>query len=219
MRRRHTERVFRQRFCVADGCGTVFYICCCCDRGHRYCSDRCRQKARRQQCCEANRKHQQTPHGREDHRAHQQDYRDRQRQARLTDPSSLAQSASDKIVTLRVQASMKPAALGQIDTPISRTHPSSVARSGSDPIPWIPVPASAISFTTALEEDPPIRVTDHSSPGQSVFGRIVPIPGHAPQISRAGALDQIDTSNRWVVCVICRRRGLWKADLDTGRAP
>src|SRR4030095_3371827 len=37
-----------------------------CDRGQRYCTDRCRSKARREQRRAANRRHQQTPEGRLD---------------------------------------------------------------------------------------------------------------------------------------------------------
>lgn len=79
--------VFRRRFCFASGCGVAFSICRCCDRGHRYCSERCRQKARRQQCREANRKHQQSLEGKLDHRDRQRAYRERQRR-RVTDHGS-----------------------------------------------------------------------------------------------------------------------------------
>ncbi len=48
-----------------------------------YCSVRCRQQARRQQCREANRRHQQSPGGRLDHRDRQRAYR--RRPERVTD--------------------------------------------------------------------------------------------------------------------------------------
>jgi hypothetical protein len=70
--------VYRRRLCAAD-CGTVFYICRSCDRGQRYCSDRCRQKNRRSQRRQANRKHQQSPEGRLDHRDRQRLWRERRR--------------------------------------------------------------------------------------------------------------------------------------------
>src|SRR5215510_5158817 len=38
------EKPFRQRFCLASGCGAMFFICPHCDRGQRYCSDNCRQR-------------------------------------------------------------------------------------------------------------------------------------------------------------------------------
>ena len=37
------EELLRRRICRGVGCGAVFWICCHCDRGHRYCSDRCRR--------------------------------------------------------------------------------------------------------------------------------------------------------------------------------
>ena len=39
------EAPLRQRFCRGADCGAVFWICRHCDRGHRYCCARCRQKA------------------------------------------------------------------------------------------------------------------------------------------------------------------------------
>ena len=59
----HGEAVLRQRICLGQGCHAVFFICAHCDRGHRYCSDQCRQQARRQQRRRANRRHQQSPEG------------------------------------------------------------------------------------------------------------------------------------------------------------
>lgn len=66
----------------------VFYLCARCDHGQRYCSDRCRQKARRQQQRAANRRHQQSPEGRLDHRDRQREYRRRRQAARVTDQRS-----------------------------------------------------------------------------------------------------------------------------------
>lgn len=79
--------VFRQRVCHWPACGTVFYLCRRCDRGQRYCSPHCRQKALHRQRRQANRRHQQTPEGRADHRDRQREYRQRQH-ARVTDKSS-----------------------------------------------------------------------------------------------------------------------------------
>ena len=72
----------------------VFYICCHCYRGQRYCSSRCREKSRRLQCREANRRYEQSLglEGREDHRARQCQYRQR-RKSRVTDQSSPRSSA------------------------------------------------------------------------------------------------------------------------------
>ena len=92
------EELLRRRNCRGAGCGGVFWICCHCDRGHRYCSDRCRRKKRRQQRRDANRRHQQSQEGRLDHRDRQRDYRERRRR-RVTDHTSPAASGSDSIVT------------------------------------------------------------------------------------------------------------------------
>ena len=43
------SELLRRRICRGSGCGVVFWICRHCDRGHRYCGERCRQKKRRQQ--------------------------------------------------------------------------------------------------------------------------------------------------------------------------
>jgi len=75
----------------------VFYLCPHCDRGQRYCSLRCRQKSRRRQRREANRRHQQSPEGRLDHRDRQRTYRQRQR-ARVTDQSSLRSPSGANLI-------------------------------------------------------------------------------------------------------------------------
>lgn len=88
------DLIFRQRLCR---CGTTFYICRSCDRGHRYCSERCRLKARRQQRREANRRHQQSFEGRLDHRDRQRLYRQRllRRKISVTDQGSLDRNLSE----------------------------------------------------------------------------------------------------------------------------
>jgi hypothetical protein len=90
------DLVLRQRLCR---CGTTFYICRSCDRGHRYCSERCRLKARREQRREANRRHQQSLEGRLDHRDRQRLYRQRLRSRKksVTDQGSLDRNPSDTI--------------------------------------------------------------------------------------------------------------------------
>jgi hypothetical protein len=84
----HGEVVLRQRPCL--GCQALFLICEHCDRGHRYCSLECRHQARLQQRRRANRRHQQSPEGRLDHRDRQRQYRERCGQARVTDQGSLS---------------------------------------------------------------------------------------------------------------------------------
>ena len=79
--------LLRQRQCRAEPCGAVFYLCSSCDRGQRYCSERCREKARRQQRRAANRRHQGSDEGRLDHRDRQREYRLRT-VGRVTDQGS-----------------------------------------------------------------------------------------------------------------------------------
>ena len=86
----HGEVVLRQRVCRGQGCQTVFWICTHCDRGQRYCSLACRTEARRRQHRAANRRYQQSPEGRLDHRDRQQQYRERRCRPRVTDQSSLS---------------------------------------------------------------------------------------------------------------------------------
>ena len=65
---------------VCDLCGLVAYICSWCDRGHRYCSSRCRRRARRRSLRAAGRRYQQSRRGRFLHARRQAAYR-RRRQA------------------------------------------------------------------------------------------------------------------------------------------
>lgn len=67
--------LFRQRQCRAKSCGAVFYLCRSCDRGQVYCTERCREKSRREQRRAANRRHQRSDEGRLDHRDRQREYR------------------------------------------------------------------------------------------------------------------------------------------------
>ena len=90
------EALLRRRICRGADCGAVFWICRHCDRGHRYCSDRCRQKTRRQQGRDANRRHQKSPEGRLDHRDRQRVYRERCRR-RVTDQPSAGRTRSGNI--------------------------------------------------------------------------------------------------------------------------
>ena len=92
------EVVLRQLSCRWPGCGLVFYICSSCYRGHRYCGDRCRKKARREQRRRANQRHQQSREGRLDHRDRQRAYRERCRLRRVTDHTSAGKGRSVKIV-------------------------------------------------------------------------------------------------------------------------
>ena len=116
---------FRQRVCRFPPCGAVFYLCRHCDRGQRYCSSRCREKARRLQRREANRRHQQSPEGRLDHRDRQRAYRRRRLRARVTDQSSLPASPG---VNLTVRPMREP--LEAASTPVLRPLPGAEIFSG-----------------------------------------------------------------------------------------
>jgi hypothetical protein len=85
----HEEVVLRPRFCFASECRALFFLCAHCDRGQRYCSLVCRQRSRLRQRRSANRRHQQSPEGRLDHRDRQRQYRERHCRARVTDQGSI----------------------------------------------------------------------------------------------------------------------------------
>lgn len=113
-----TEVILRQRFCRASNCGRVFWICHQCDRGQHYCSLGCRLEACRQQHRLANRRYQQSPEGRQDHRDRQREYRRRHpRSARVTDVSSLVLSSGGRMRLRRVLPMWNPPAPGNTISP------------------------------------------------------------------------------------------------------
>src|SRR5207247_93032 len=83
-----SEVAFRQLFCRSAGCGEMFYICRPCYRRQAYCSEKCRRETRRQQQQKANRRYQEDPEVRQDHRDRQREYRKRLGESRVTDQSS-----------------------------------------------------------------------------------------------------------------------------------
>jgi len=85
----HGEVVLRQRVCLGRECHAVFYLCSRCDHGQRYCSLACRRRARLHQHRHANRRYQNSPEGRDDHRDRQREYRQRRAQSRVTDQGSI----------------------------------------------------------------------------------------------------------------------------------
>ena len=92
-----TKLSFVNEFAVPSGCHQVFWICRHCDRGQHYCSHPCRLQTRRQQHRLANRRHQQSPEGRQDHRDRQRAYRRRHLRAGVTDVSSQELSCEGRI--------------------------------------------------------------------------------------------------------------------------
>lgn len=76
--------------CARADCGQLFFLCCRCDRGHVFCSGRCRDIKRGRDLREARRRHQQSREGRLDHADRQRAYRARfaQRRKNVTDHTS-----------------------------------------------------------------------------------------------------------------------------------
>ena len=91
------EVVLRQLSCRWPGCGLLFYICNSCFRGHRYCGDICRDKARREQLRRADQRYRRSKEARLDHRDRQRDYRERCRLRRVTDHTSAGRGRSGNI--------------------------------------------------------------------------------------------------------------------------
>ena len=90
---------------VCQRCGAVFGVCRPCFRGQSYCGQDCRKRARGEKQREANRKHQRTPEGRDDHRDRQRDYRKRQREQDVTDHSCEAKAIPPSFLTEQATAS------------------------------------------------------------------------------------------------------------------
>ena len=90
------EVQWHKLFCRGSGCGAMFTICGSCYRGQVYCGERCRRRMRRNQMRLANRKHQDSPEGRLDHRDRQRIYREKCR-LRVTDHTSVGRRQSGNI--------------------------------------------------------------------------------------------------------------------------
>jgi hypothetical protein len=112
--RHAAQNVLRQRVCRWRECGEIFWICRSCDRGHCYCSDRCRQKARREQRRVANLRHQRTPEGRLDHRDRQRTYRRRKAKDCVTDQGSFGVQRSGNIVVLEESPPIAALKIGEL---------------------------------------------------------------------------------------------------------
>jgi hypothetical protein len=73
----------RRRVCQYPACGRPYYVCPRCDRGQRCCSEWCRLRCRREQCCAANRRYQKKFKARLAHSRRQRAYCRRRLLARL----------------------------------------------------------------------------------------------------------------------------------------
>ena len=123
------EMAWVQLFCRGSGCGVMFYICHSCYRGQVYCGERCRRRMRRQQVRRANRKHQDSPEGRLDHRDRQRVYRKKCRLRRVTDHTSARRPRSVNIKEPWDKTAKKAALLGGISASaaieaVSSRHPA-----------------------------------------------------------------------------------------------
>ncbi len=105
----------------------MFFLCSHCDRGQRYCSLACRRQARLRQHRAANRRYQQSPEGRLDHRDRQQQYRERRCRARVTDQGSILSVGSASSPCGAVQATspeaQRPAAAAGLP-PLPENRPA-----------------------------------------------------------------------------------------------
>jgi hypothetical protein len=114
--------VFRQRIC--RGCNAVFCICRSCDRGQRYCGPGCRLPAVREQRRRANRRHQNSPEGRLDHRDRQRAYRKRCAQRRWASVDPGVEKPGTSLVDDRQVGALQPASQGLGVTSSSLGAPS-----------------------------------------------------------------------------------------------
>lgn len=126
--------LFRQRFCRA--CRALFYICSYCDRGQVYCSETCRQPARREQRRQANHRHQQTRRGRLAHSRRQQVYRQRRARALHHCQQVLTATLENKVTDhssqapLCVRPSRRVSSFYLMATAFARRRPAFWANSG-----------------------------------------------------------------------------------------
>lgn len=95
--RHAAEDVLRQRVCRWHECRSLFCICRRCDRGHQYCSDACRQKARREQRRAANFRYRTTLEAKLDQRDRQKAYRQRRAAVSVMDQGSHVTPSADII--------------------------------------------------------------------------------------------------------------------------
>jgi len=109
----HSEEIVFVSECAYLPCSIVWAICRCCYRGHRYCSDACSERARREKKREYNRRRQQGP-GRDHHRERQRACRLRQAKRTsskqiVTDHSSTEPPSDGTLVGARRQQVVRSA--------------------------------------------------------------------------------------------------------------
>ncbi len=121
---------------ICPKCEVVFWLCCACDRGHRYCSTDCRRVARQRAQHRARRKYARSERGRRKNRERQRRFRQRHpgyRQRISGKRNGSLFSSPAKCVVLRVCRTLP--------------HPSAVVSSRPDPAKarsgWAPRERSA----------------------------------------------------------------------------
>jgi hypothetical protein len=80
-------------------CGIEFYLCSCCDRGHRYCSKKCQKQGRQASVRRARKKYAQSPRGLIKNRVRQRRHRRRQTRQRNQRQISAKNQIVSKTVT------------------------------------------------------------------------------------------------------------------------
>jgi hypothetical protein len=89
----------------------MFLICRRCYRGHVYCSEGCRRRQRRRQRLKANRRYEQDPEVRRDHRDRQRACRERRRAPAVTDHTSPIVGVSASMAGLLAETEKIPPAV------------------------------------------------------------------------------------------------------------
>ena len=180
------EAVFRQRVC--HGCNAVFCICRSCDRGQRYCGPDCRLRVLREQRRRANRRHQNSPEGRLDHRDRQRAYRKRCVQRRWASVDPAVEKPGASLVDDRQVGALQPASQG-----LDVTSSSSL----------IPLGAPSLPEETAAATE---NVTDTSSAALACSSMIAAWKSGSAQLvvpSSAAPISGFGSPR----CIICGRRG------------
>jgi hypothetical protein len=141
------KSALRQRVC--GQCYSVFWICPHCDRGQRYCNLTCRTQARRAQRRRANRCHQQSREGREDHRDRQREYRRRcrLRSGVVTDKGSVSLASPGRMPSCEARTAQTAFQVGlsafHLDFPTVLCFSKSETAPGS---PWDSSPKCFVSI-------------------------------------------------------------------------
>lgn len=215
----------RQRVCFA--CDALFWICRHCDRGQRYCSWLCRMAALLKQRRQANRRHQHSPEGRQDHRDRQREYRKRCAQRRWSS-SATATLLSPALPISTNEPQVTPQPDG---TPAVKYQTRGAGQSGEDcvtpaavsPAPvrwWEPSATSPISQDERATAEK--NVTDKSSAALVSPGMISAWNSVAAQtaarVGSSAAVLGFRTRPTWpryprnhpppfLGCIVCGRRG------------